>query len=350
MQFKRRDILLGLMGLSLPLINASCSQNSPQTSSASPNTAASTAGAGQVPTKIRIGYQVYAGSELLAKGLGLAKQTFPNSQVDYLKFDAGRDVNTAFVANAIDFGVLGSAAAAVGLSRNIPYDVFYIYDLTDEAEALVVRPTIKTVADLKGKKIATPFSSTSHYSLLSLLKLEGVDQSELTILDMLPQDMLAAWQRGDIDGGYVWEPVLVNIEKDGGKILATSGDLAKRGHATLTVAVVSQAFAQQYPETVKQYTTMLDQAVKVYRQDAQKAGQVLAAELGVPAEDALSQASHVTWLDAAEQADAKYLGTADKPGDLAKILKDTADFMVSQKAIPTAPDEDTLRKHLFHVS
>lgn len=348
MQIKRRDVLLGLMGLSLPLINSSCTSNSPNATS---TTASSTAQASEeAPAKIRIGYQVYAGSELLAKGLGLAQEAFPNSEVQYLRFDAGRDVNTAFAANGIDFGVLGSAAAAVGLSRNLPYDVYYLYELTDEAEAFVVKPEIQTAADLRGKRIATPFSSTSHYSLLSYLKLEGIDQNEVKVIDLLPQDMLAAWQRGDIDGGYVWEPVLVEIAKAGGKVLTTSGDLAKKGYPTFNVAVVSQEFSKKYPNVVKQHIATLDKAVKLYRSDRQEAGQVLAKELGVSSEEALTQADHVIWLDASEQADPQYLGTPGKPGGLAKTLKDTADFMVSQKAIPTAPDRENFVKRLLYTS
>lgn len=345
MQFNRREMLFGLIGLSLPFVSASCTQ-SPQ---AAGTGAGSTSGGSGSPAKIRIGYQVYAGSELLAKGLGLAKQTFANSDVKYLSFDSGRDVNTAFAAKSIDFGVLGSAAAAVGLSRSLPYEIFYVYDLTDKAEAFVVRDSIKTIADIKGKKIATTFSSTAHYSLLSLLEIEGIKQNEVTLLDLLPQDLLAAWQRGDIDGGYTWEPILATLEKSGGKVLATSGELAKRGHATFTVGVVSQAFAQQYPDTVKQYVTLLDKAVKIYRQDPQTAAKTLSAEIGVPPEEALKQAGNVAWLDASEQAATKNLGTKDKPGAIAKSLKDTADFMVAQKAISTAPDQEAFQKDIFHV-
>jgi taurine transport system substrate-binding protein len=349
MLFHRRTVLFGLLGLSLPFISSSCAQTStPATVSNSTSSASAGGNSEQVPGKIRIGYQVYAGSEILAKGLGLAKQSFPNTDVEYLRFDSGRDVNTAFAAKSIDFGVLGSAAAAVGLSRDLPYNVFYVYDLTDKAEALVVKDSIKTIADLKGKKIATTFSSTSHYSLLSLLELEKIDQSEVTLLDMLPQDILAAWQRGNIDGAYTWEPVLATLEQSGGKVLTTSGELAKRGHATLNVAVVSQSFAQQYPAAVKQYIAMLDKAVKVYRQDQQAAGKALSAELGVPVDEALRQAKNVTWFAASEQTDSKNLGTADKAGDIAKTLKQTADFMVTQKAIPSAPDEDTIQKHIYH--
>lgn len=340
MQLKRRNVLFGLVGLSLPLIASSCTGGSSSTSAL---------GGSTTPERIRIGYQVYAGSELLAKGLGLAKEIFPSYRFDYLRFDAGRDVNTALAAKGIDFGVLGSTAAAVGISSGIPYDIVYLYDLIGAAEALVVKQAIKTIADLKGKKIAVPFSSTSHYSLLSLLKLEGINQNELTILDMLPADMFAAWQRGDIDGGYLWQPTLDKMKNDGGTILATSGDLAKRGYATFDVSVVRSEFAQQYPHVLKQYVKMLSQATKVYREQPQEAAKALASELGVSPDEALGLAKQSIWLDSSEQADAKYLGTSSQPGELAKALKDTADFMVSQKAISSAPDRDTYQKRILYI-
>jgi taurine transport system substrate-binding protein len=348
MQLKRRHVLFGLMGLAVPLVASSCSggsSNSSGSTAAAPSASLGTA----TPAKIRIGYQVYAGSELLAKGLGLAKEVFPGSQIEYLRFDAGRDVNTAMAAKGIDFGVLGSTAAAVGISSGLAYNIVYLYDLIGSAEALVVKSNIKTIADLKGKKIAVPFSSTSHYSLLSLLKLEGIDQKDLKVLDMVPPDMLAAWQRGDIDGGYLWQPTLDKMKNSGGTILATSADLAKRGYATFDVAVVRSEFAQQYPDVLKKYVAMLDQATKVYQDKPQEAAKALAAELGVSADEALNLAKQSIWLDSSKQADVKYLGTTSQPGAIAKALKDTADFMVAQKAIPTAPNQETYQKRILYL-
>lgn len=342
MHLKRRTVLFGLTGFGLSLATASCTQSSQQTAS---NSSANNSGQ---PDRIRVGYQVYAGTELLAKGLGLAKQFFPNTNVEYLRFDAGRDVNTALAAKGIDIGVLGSTAAAVGISSGIDYQIFYLYELIGTAESLVVKSDIRSAADLRGKKIAVPFSSTSHYSLLSYLKLENINQNELTVLDMVPPDMLAAWQRGDIDGGFVWEPSLSKIQQDGGTILTTAEDLAKRGYATFNVAVARTEFAQQYPDVLKQYRSMLDQSVKTYRDDPQAAGKALAAELGISPEEALKQAGQSIWLDSSEQADPKYFGTSSQPGATAKGLKDTADFMVSQKAIPTAPSQDDYQKRILY--
>lgn len=279
----------------------------------------------------------------------MAKQFLPKVKVEYLRFDAGRDVNVAMAANGIDIGLVGSTAAAVGISSGINYQIFYLDDLIGKLEALVVKNNIRSLADLRGKKIAVPFSSTDHYSLLSLLKLEKIDQNELKILDMVATDMLAAWQRGDIDGGYVWEPTLSKMRQDGGTILATSEYLAKRGYATFDVAVVRTDFARQYPDVLKQYRAMLDQSVKIYRDAPQTAATALAAKLGVSPKQALAQAGQIIWLDSSNQSDPKYLGTANQSGAISKRLKDTADFMVEQKAIPTAPSQDAYQQRILYL-
>ena len=63
-----------------------------------------------------------------------------------------------------------------------------------------------------------PFASTSHYSLLNALKQAGLKESDVKLLDLEPNDIHAAWKRGDIDAAYVWYPELNNLVKDG-KIL-----------------------------------------------------------------------------------------------------------------------------------
>jgi len=347
MQLKRRDVLLGLVGLSLPLISSSCASTTPQASSSSPAAAGSPATTGVVPDKIRIGYQVIPNAELLAKALGLTKKAFPNSQVQYVSFDSGRDVNTAFAAQGIDFGLVGSVPTSVGIARDLPYYVYFIHDVIGSAEALIVKNTVKSVADLKGKKIGTPFGSTAHFSLLNLLKLENIDQKALTILDLQPPDLVAAWQRGDIDGGYIWQPNLSKLEKAGGSILKTSADLAKQGVVTADVGVVSKAFADKYPDAVKQYVLVLNEAVKTYRSDPEVAAKTIASELGIPPAESKAAMSEIIWLDSSEQKDAKYLGTAATPGEFAKILKDSAEFMVAQKSIPTAPDLTAYQKSFY---
>lgn len=349
MGLKRRNVLLGLMGLSLPLIASSCRGNTPEaTSGSSPATSETAAGpgSGQMPKQIRIGYQVSPTAELLAKALGLAKSAFPNVDIKYISFDSGRDINTAMAAKGIDFGLIGSVGAGVGIAQGLPYKVYFIQSVIGQAEALVAKGNIKTIADIKGKKIAVPFGSTTHYSLLSLLKLENINQNQLTILDMQPPDMVAAWQRGDIDGGFVWQPHLGRLEQNKGKILTTSADLAKRGVIAADLGIVHNDFLEKYPDAVKQYVAVLDQAVKSYRQDAQAAAKAIAPELGISPEETKSVMAKFIWLDATEQAKPEYLGSPDKPGAFAQVLKDSSDFMVTQKIITKAPELASYQKSI----
>ncbi|MDJ0743876.1 MAG: ABC transporter substrate-binding protein [Xenococcaceae cyanobacterium MO_167.B27] len=327
MRLKRRDVLFGLVGFSGTLIISSCTSQQ--------NTSTSETG---MPTKIRIGYQVSANAELLAKALGLAEKAFTNTQVEYINFSSGRDVNTAMASGGIDVGLIGSVGVAVGIAQSLPYQTYFIHSVIGEAEALAVKDNINNITDIRGKKIAVPFGSTSHFTLLSLLKLENIPENELTILDLQPQDMVAAWQRGDIDGGYIWYPNLPKLVKDGGTILVTSADMAERGVITADLGVVRQEFADQYPDAMKKYVEVLDEAVNFYRESPEEAGKKIAPELGISPEESLQAMNKLIWLTSEEQADSQYLGTPGNVGSFARVLEESAQFMVDQKTIPSAPD------------
>ena len=126
----------------------------------------------------------------------------------------------------------------------------WIFDVIGEAEALVVKPDITSIADLKGKTIATPFASTSHYSLLAALQENGLSDTDVKVIDSEPDAIYAAFSAGQIDGAYVWNPNLAKIVQDGGKVLITSADLAAKGKTTYDLAVVTNAFAEKYPDAV----------------------------------------------------------------------------------------------------
>ncbi|KPC86881.1 ABC transporter substrate-binding protein, partial [Streptomyces sp. NRRL F-6602] len=124
----------------------------------------------------------------------------------------------------------GAVARGVSGSSPIPYKVAFILDVAGENEALVARKGtgITTVAGLKGKKVATPFASTSHYSLLAALEEAGLKASDVELLDLQPQPILAAWERGDIDAAYVWLPTLDELRETGTQ-LTSSKEIGEGG-------------------------------------------------------------------------------------------------------------------------
>lgn len=295
------------------------------------------------PEKIRIAFQKIPNGDLIVKNKGWLEEA-TGVAVEWQEFASGADVNRAVASGSVDFGLAGSNPVTIGAATGLPYACIWIFDVIGEAESLIVRGDsgITSVSDLKGRKIATPFGSTAHYSLLSAVVKSGLKATDVSMLDMAPQDALAAWQRGDIDGAYLWNPVLGEMKKAGGKVITSSAELAKQGVVTSDLGVVSTAFATKYPDIVRTWVAQQDRAVTLYREDASAASDAVAAELGITKAEAQDQMSQLVWLSAAEQSGAGYLGTKGAPGKLVDIMAATAVFLKDQGKITAIPSRETI--------
>ncbi|MER7763647.1 glycine betaine ABC transporter substrate-binding protein [Streptomyces sp. NPDC097619] len=296
---------------------------------------------------VRIAYQAIPNADLVVKNQGLLEKALPDAEVKWVKFESGGDVNTAVIAGSVDLGLAGSSPVTKGLSAplDIPYKVVWIHDLIGDNEALVAKPGIGSVKDLVGKKVATPFGSTAHYSLLAALTAAGVEPSAVKTIDLQPQDALAAWKRGDIDAAYVWTPTLGELTRDG-KVLISSRELARQGKPTADLGVVTNAFAKKHPEVVTAWIKAQDQAVAQTRTAPERAAKSIGAELGLTPEEARRQLSQLVLLSAREQAGPDYLGTPGAPGKLAANLRDAAVFLKGQKAVDAVPDASVFGRAL----
>ena len=359
------NLLLGLLSMALVVVFTACAQSTPTPFESTPTPlepppisapaqptpiSSNTSDAVAMPTEFRIGYQIIPNAELLTKGLGLMEEKYPDIDIKWMGFKSGGDVTTAMVTGAIDVALAGSVPASMGIAQNLPYQVYFIHDIIGDNEALVVKEDsgINSLGDLPGKTVAAPFRSTTHYSLLSALKQEGIGLDDLQVLDMQPQEMLAAWRRGDIDGGFVWHPTLAQMTESNGKTLVTAKQLAETGIITADLGIVNKDFAAQYPDFLAKYVKVLDNAVQIYRNDPKTASEAMSDEVNLSPEESSKVMSELVWLSAEEQASEKYLGTPEAPGALGEVLKDSADFMVEQGAMPSAPDLEVYRGAVFN--
>ena len=266
---------------------------------------------------IRVGYQTFPSGDLIVKNNRWLEEALPDFNIKWTKFDSGADVNTAFIAKELDFGALGSSPVARGLSAplNIPYKVAFVLDVAGDNEALVVRngTGINTIAELKGKRIATPFASTAHYSVLAALNQNGLSPSDVQLVDLQPQAILAAWERGDIDAAYTWLPTLDQLRKTG-KDLITSKQLAKDGKPTLDLGAVSDEFAGAHPEVVDIWRQQEARALELIHDDPAAAAKAIAAEIGLSPEDVTGQLKQGVYLTPAEVASTEWLGSERQTG------------------------------------
>lgn len=220
-------------------------------------------------TDVTVAYQTTVDPAKVAQADG-AYEKATNSKIDWRKFDSGADIIAAIASGDVQIGYLGSSPLTAAITRKVPVETFLIATQIGAAEALVARDGsgIKTPQDLIGKKIAVPFVSTGHYSLLAALKHWNIDPAKVTVLNLAPPAIIAAWKRGDIDATYVWDPAL-GVAKENGKVLITSGELAKFGAPTFDAWIVRKDFADKHPEIVTAFAKVTLDAYADYRKDPQ---------------------------------------------------------------------------------
>ena len=212
---------------------------------------------------VNIGYQLVYGpwkanmEQLRKEGLG-------GKSIEFFKFTSGTEVINAMASGSIDISLNGSSPTAAGYSRGVDLQVIYIYDNINDAEALVVNDKITAPQDMKGKTIAVPFGSTTHFHMMFALEQLGLDAKQVNVIDMSPPDMVAAWERGDIDGGFVWDPALGRM-KGKGRVLLSSGDLSNWGKATFDAMVARKGFTDENPEFTCLWIKMVAAADADYR-------------------------------------------------------------------------------------
>ena len=139
---------------------------------------------GQAADRAVIGYQTVVEPSKVAQADGLYEKAL-GATIDWRKFDSGADVIAAIASGAVDIGYVGSSPLAAAASRELPIETIFVVGLIGESEALVARngSGVTKIADLAGKKVAVPFVSTTHYSLLAALKHGSVDPKTVEILN-----------------------------------------------------------------------------------------------------------------------------------------------------------------------
>ena len=269
-------------------------------------------------------------------------------KINWKQFGGGGEVIKAMASGAVQIGEVGSAGIAAAVSRGEPLELFWILDDIGSAEALVVKKNsgIKTVADLKGKKIAMPFNSTTHFHTMVALEQAKVNPADVQILNMRPPEVRAAWQRGDIDATFIWDPVLAEAKKDGTVILTSGKISADTGKATFDGYVVNRDWAKANKDFMVKFVKVLSAADDNYRKNKAKfvkdsaEAKAIAKWSGAKQEDVEASMSLYAFPTAQEQA-TKWLG-GGKDSIAAKALAATADFQLSQKQIEKKlPDYST---------
>jgi taurine transport system substrate-binding protein len=300
---------------------------------------AGAAAAGPGGGKLTVGYQLIYNPWKVAIAEG-AFEAATGREIEWRRFDSGSKVLAAMASGGLEIGLAGSSPIAAGVSRGIDMQLFWIVEDIGAAEALVVRDGsgIVEFEDLVGKKLGVPFASTTHYHALFALEHFGVDPAALQIVNMQPNQIAAAWLRGQIDAAFVWNPALGRI-KESGRVLITSGELSALGRPTFDGLVVDRVFAAANRDFMVRFVEVLAAADEAYRSrpeawtpDSAEVRAIVSLVGGTP-EDVPEVLALYNFPTLAEQASERWLG-GGRDGAAARALRATAQFLKDQKKIP----------------
>jgi sulfonate transport system substrate-binding protein len=164
---------------------------------------------------VRIGYQKY-GNFILLKGTGALDKTLAAQgvKVEWTEFPSGPPLLEALNAGAIDIGQTGEAPPIFAQAANAGFLYIAHEPPAPKGEAILVPndSAIKSVADLKGKKVALNKGSNVHYLLVKLLEQAGVKYSEIQPVFLAPADARAAFETGAVDAWVIWDPYQASAE------------------------------------------------------------------------------------------------------------------------------------------
>ena len=253
-------------------------------------------------------------------------------KINWRMFGGGGDVIKAMASGDVHIGEVGSSPLAAATSGGQDVKLIWILDDIAASDVLVARngSGVNGWKDLVGKKVATPFVSTAHYSLMVGMKLAGVDAKTVNVMNMRPPEIAAAWERGDIDAAFIWDPVMSKIKRNG-KAVATSGDVGKQGFPTFDGLVVNAKWAAEHKDFLVALVKVIAKADADYRGNAAKwtvgSPQVKAVAKITKADekDVPEGMAQFVFPDFASQASAAWLG-----GGAAKTLANTSAFLKEQ--------------------
>jgi sulfonate transport system substrate-binding protein len=166
---------------------------------------------------LRIGYQKSASLFVLQKAQGTLEKRLAllNVDVRWVEFPAGPQLLEGLNVGSIDVGYVGEAPPIFAQAAGANFVYIGNDPASPEAEAIVVakESPLKTVADLKGRKVALNKGSNVHYLLVRALEKAGLKYGDIQPVFLAPADARAAFEKGAVDAWAIWDPFLSAAEK-----------------------------------------------------------------------------------------------------------------------------------------
>ena len=282
---------------------------------------------------LRIGYQKGSVSMVLAKSHQLLEKRYPDSKISWIEFPAGPQMLEALNVGSIDLGSTGDIPPIFAQAAGA--DLLYVGSepAKPKAEVILVpqNSPIKTVAELKGHKVAFQKGSSSHNLLLRALQQAGLKFTDIQPTYLTPADARAAFQQGNVDAWVIWDPYYSAALLQGGVCVLKDGtDLKQTGSFYLA----SRPSAEKNGEFIQGVLDTFSQADALTVSQRQESIALLAKTIGLPEAVIASYLEHRPPTTIRPVSDTT-----------AELQQQTADLFFENRLVPKKVD---IRTRIWH--
>lgn len=257
---------------------------------------------------------------------------------EYVKFNAGPPTLAALKSADIDVSFLGSAPAIAGLAQGIDYKVIMPSNEGLTLSALVARPDsgIRSLKDIKGKRIASAKGASTYMAILKALDLQKLTLADIEFVDLPVPSMIPAFTSKSVDAIWVWSPWSSKLQAEHGRLIAGMQDVQIDWAQQLWVARTE--WLAKEPEAARRLMRAIDLATEALKKDPEPAVKAVASQLAIPVPMAheILRTDHYPSLQ--EMVSPVYRSSLTAADGYARGLQEQAQFMYQQKFITRLPD------------
>jgi sulfonate transport system substrate-binding protein len=238
------------------------------------------AATGDAPAQLRIGFQKSAVNLVILKQQAALERRFPGAKVSWIEFPAGPQLLEALAVGSLDFGLTGDSPPVFAQAAG--KELVYVGAEPPKplSSAILVKADspLRTLADLKGRKVALQKGSSAHYLTVRAIEKAGLQWSEFTPIYLAPADARAAFEKGAIDAWTIWDPYYAATELDlKPRSLTTGSGLSNNNSFYLA----SHEFALKYPAAVSTLLAELTRADAYVQSNRKESAQLISDYSGL---------------------------------------------------------------------
>lgn len=260
----------------------------------------------------------------------------------YTKFTAGPPMFAAFNSGSIDVAYMGNPPAVIAMAEDLPVSIIAVEVNSSNGEGLVAHKNsgINKLEDIKGKKISVLRGSSAEFALMQGLKKAGLTEKDVEIIDLDITTIIPAFEKGDVDGVWVWDPWVTKLVTAGGKLIVRDADV---GIGTSGVWMARNEWIEKNPKAVEAFLKSLGDANTIISEDKAKSEKALQEALALTkqeAESVLSNSEYPTYQDLWNPSHQFSMNpeALKKNEGLANVLNSLADFLDEKGKITKKPN------------